>query len=77
MSSYSEFRHKPATFRGGSELTSSCQCGVSRSATLSIAYLMAMAAAGVMPDTLGHLTGMQDTYAFVKAKSGCIGPNVS
>ena len=55
----------------------SCQCGISRSATLSVAYLMALAATGIMPEYLGHLTGMQDTYAFVKAKSACIGPNIS
>jgi tyrosine-protein phosphatase len=55
----------------------SCQCGVSRSATLVIAYIMTLAAAGILPDTLCHMKGMQDAYDFVKAKSPCIGPNVS
>ncbi|KAL7423284.1 tyrosine/serine/threonine protein phosphatase [Cryptotrichosporon argae] len=54
-----------------------CQCGVSRSATLAIAYLMALAASGAMPDLLGHLASMQDAYEFVKARSRWIGPNVS
>jgi predicted protein tyrosine phosphatase len=55
----------------------SCQCGVSRSATLVIAYIMSLAVAGLLPDQLGHLRGMQDAYAMVKAKSSSIGPNVS
>lgn len=58
-------------------ISPSCQCGVSRSATLIIAYTMALAAAGLMPTHLGHLKGMQDTYDFVKSKSCWIGPNVS
>jgi hypothetical protein len=58
-------------------LTNSCQCGVSRSATLVIAYIMSLAVAGLLPDQLGHLRGMQDTYDMVKAKSSSIGPNVS
>lgn len=59
------------------KLISSCQCGVSRSATLVIAYTMALAASGRLPMYLGHLKGMQDTYDFIKAKSCWIGPNVS
>jgi len=58
-------------------LTISCQCGVSRSATLVIAYIMSLAVAGLLPDQLGHLKGMQDTYDMVKARSPSIGPNVS
>jgi hypothetical protein len=58
-------------------LTVSCQCGVSRSATLVIAYIMSLAVAGLLPDQLGHLRGMQDAYDMVKAKSSSIGPNVS
>ncbi|WVR04350.1 hypothetical protein IAU60_001351 [Kwoniella sp. DSM 27419] len=54
-----------------------CQCGVSRSATLAIAYTMALAACGLMPDRLGHMKAMQDAYDFIKAKSPCIGPNHS
>ena len=38
---------------------------------------MCLAVAGLMPEHLGHLKGMQDTYDFVKTKSPCIGPNVS
>jgi hypothetical protein len=55
----------------------SCQCGVSRSATLAIAYVMALAASGALPSHLGHIRGMQDAYDFVKSKSPWIGPNVS
>ncbi|WVF70441.1 hypothetical protein IAT40_005231 [Kwoniella sp. CBS 6097] len=54
-----------------------CQCGVSRSATLMIAYTMALAAGGLMPDILGHIRAMQDAYDFIKAKSSWIGPNHS
>ncbi|KAE8538957.1 hypothetical protein D1P53_005326 [Cryptococcus gattii VGV] len=54
-----------------------CQCGVSRSATLAIAYTMALAAAGAMPHYLGHIRVMQDAYDFVKGKSCWIGPNHS
>ena len=61
----------------GSGLNGSCQCGVSRSATLLIAYVVALAAAGIMPEHLGHIRGMQDAYDFVKAKSPWVGPNVS
>ncbi|ORX36152.1 protein-tyrosine phosphatase-like protein [Kockovaella imperatae] len=53
-----------------------CQCGVSRSATLTIAYLMTLAAAGLLPQSLGHLKCMQDVYDMVKTKSPSIGPNV-
>jgi len=38
---------------------------------------MSLAIAGLLPDRLGHLRGMQDTYDMVKAKSPSIGPNVS
>lgn len=55
----------------------SCQCGISRSATLVIAYVMSLAASGLLPDLLGHLSGMQDAYEFVKCQSPWIGPNVS
>lgn len=53
-----------------------CQCGVSRSATLAVAYIMSLAAAGLVPDRLGHLRTMQDAYDFVKDRSPWIGPNV-
>lgn len=58
-------------------MDASCQCGVSRSATLAIAYTMALAAAGAMPQHLGHIRVMQDAYDFVKGKSCWIGPNHS
>lgn len=58
-------------------LTSSCQCGVSRSATLAIAYIMALAVGGLMPDVFGKMACMQDAYDYVKSKSSWIGPNVS
>lgn len=58
-------------------LMTSCQCGVSRSATLVIAYIMSLAVAGLLPEQLGHLRGMQDAYDMVKTKSSSIGPNVS
>jgi len=38
---------------------------------------MSLAVAGLLPDQLGHLKGMQDTYDMVKARSPSIGPNVS
>ncbi|WVN88876.1 uncharacterized protein L203_104091 [Cryptococcus depauperatus CBS 7841] len=48
-----------------------------QSATLAIAYTMALAAAGRLPRLLGHIKTMQDAYDFVKEKSGWIGPNHS
>lgn len=42
-----------------------------------IAYIMALAAAGVVPEYLGKIGGMQDAYGYVKAKSSWVGPNVS
>ncbi|WWC67523.1 uncharacterized protein I206_101431 [Kwoniella pini CBS 10737] len=54
-----------------------CQCGVSRSATLAIAYTMALAAIGAMSNTLRGIRSMQDAYDFVKAKSSWVGPNHS
>lgn len=59
------------------KLTISCQCGVSRSATLTVAYVMTLAASGQFPHLLGNLHTMQDAYDYVKARSPWIGPNVS
>lgn len=56
---------------------SSCQCGISRSATLVIAIVMRLAAEGNMVEELGEVRGMHDAYEFVKKKSPWIGPNVS
>lgn len=50
---------------------------MSRSATLTVAYVMVLAAAGEFPEVLGGLHTMQDAYDFVKSKSPWIGPNVS
>lgn len=43
-----------------------CQCGVSRSATLVIAFVMQAAALGYGFKTTEDLTGMHDCYSFVK-----------
>ncbi|GAA6022212.1 hypothetical protein JCM10207_003944 [Rhodosporidiobolus poonsookiae] len=58
-----------------------CQCGVSRSATVVIAYCMREAAKaleeGRDASELAGCTGMHDTYSFVKEKSEWVGPNLS
>ncbi|GAA5866290.1 hypothetical protein JCM3774_006604 [Rhodotorula dairenensis] len=58
-----------------------CQCGVSRSATVVIAYCMREAAKaleeGREATELAGCTGMHDTYSFVKEKSEWVGPNLS
>jgi tyrosine-protein phosphatase len=63
--------------RAGIPVMIHCQCGVSRSATLAVAYIMSVAAAGLVPETLGQLRTMQNAYDFVKGRSPWIGPNVS
>lgn len=63
--------------RAGTPVMIHCQCGVSRSATLLVAYIMTLAAAGVAPKQIGHLKTMQDAYDYVKGRSPWIGPNVS
>lgn len=63
--------------RAGIPIIIHCQCGVSRSATLAVAYVMTLAATGFMPELLGQLRTMQDAYDFVKDRSPWVGPNVS
>lgn len=57
----------------------SCQCGVSRSATLVIAIVMRAAAtrSSLVPPEIWELRGMQAAYSFVKEKSKHVGPNMS
>ncbi|CAO1627001.1 unnamed protein product [Sympodiomycopsis kandeliae] len=54
-----------------------CQCGVSRSATLVIAFVMQAAALNYPWDTSKNLTGMHDCYNLVKELSSSISPNIS
>lgn len=57
----------------------SCQCGISRSATLVIAIVMRAAAtrSPLVPPQVWELKGMQAAYSFVKEKSRHVGPNMS
>ena len=58
---------------------SSCQCGISRSATMVIALVMRAAAerSPNVPPEVWALKGMQAAYSFVKDKSKWVGPNMS
>lgn len=58
---------------------SSCQCGISRSATLVIALVMRAAAqqSPSVPPDVWALKGMQGAYSYVKQKSKWVGPNMS
>ncbi|GAA5990533.1 hypothetical protein JCM5350_005831 [Sporobolomyces pararoseus] len=64
----------------GEKVLVHCQCGVSRSATVVIAYCMREAAKaleeGRDAKELSGCTGMHDTYSFVKEKSEWVGPNL-
>lgn len=54
-----------------------CQCGVSRSATLVIAFVMQAAALNYPYEATKTLTGMHDCYNLVKDLSSSISPNIS
>ncbi|KAJ1033850.1 hypothetical protein NDA16_000058 [Ustilago loliicola] len=54
-----------------------CQCGVSRSATLVIAFVMQAAAMRYGFEAARTLLGMHDCYNMVKDKSASISPNIS
>jgi tyrosine-protein phosphatase MSG5 len=56
----------------------SCQCGISRSATLVIALVMRAASlhSPWVPQEVWDLKGMQAAYTYAKEKSNCIGPNM-
>ncbi|CAO1631996.1 unnamed protein product [Parajaminaea phylloscopi] len=54
-----------------------CQCGVSRSATLAIAFVMQAAALNYPYEATKNLTGMHDCYNLVKDLSASISPNIS
>jgi hypothetical protein len=54
-----------------------CQCGVSRSATLVIAFVMQAAAYNYHFQRTQTLTGMHDCYEMVKELSSSISPNCS
>lgn len=54
-----------------------CQCGVSRSATLAIAFVMQAAAFNFPYEATRRLTGMHDCYNMVKDLSASISPNIS
>lgn len=54
-----------------------CQCGVSRSATLVIAFVMQAAALRYGFAQTQALTGMHDCYEMVKELSASISPNIS
>lgn len=54
-----------------------CQCGVSRSATLVIAFVMQAAAYNYDFAVTQKLTGMHDCYELVKELSSSISPNCS
>ncbi|PWN51596.1 phosphatases II [Violaceomyces palustris] len=54
-----------------------CQCGVSRSATLVIAFVMQAAALRYGYEESKSLMGMHDCYNMVKEKSASISPNIS
>ena len=69
------------TQRIGLTYLSSCQCGISRSATVVIALVM-RAAALALPNTSSEVlklknTGMSGAYGYVKERSKWAGPNMS
>lgn len=65
------------TSRSPGKILVHCQCGVSRSATLVIAFVMQAAAMRYGFDGARSLLGMHDCYNMVKEKSSSISPNIS
>ncbi|UZJ56168.1 hypothetical protein CBS101457_005488 [Exobasidium rhododendri] len=63
--------------RTGGGVLVHCQCGVSRSATLVIAFVMQAAAYNYQYQSTQRLTGMHDCYEMVKELSSSISPNCS
>ena len=67
-------------FVGLTSFIPSCQCGVSRSATVAIALVMraAVQPSPSIPSDVNALkgTGFSGAYDYVKGKSSCIGPNM-
>ncbi|KDN47748.1 phosphatases II [Tilletiaria anomala UBC 951] len=61
----------------GGKVLVHCQCGVSRSATLVIAFVMQAAALGYGFEATKTLQGMHDCYNLVKEASSSISPNCS
>ena len=76
---YSSSELQVALYQIPTQRFNSCQCGISRSATLIIALVMRAAAlrSTSVPPEVWALKGYQQSYSFVKNKSKWVGPNMS